>query len=1403
LQEQSSSSATSPLPSNIADARRSLLEKYLRGEVKRQLASPRRISPRDPGAESKLSFAQERLWFLDQLNPHSAVYNVPLAIRLSGHIEAETLERSVNEIVRRHEVLRTTFATVDGQPVPAINPHAQVHLAVKDFSVGPQREREAKARALLNEEAETPFDLSSGPLIRVTLVSLGNDEHVFLVVMHHIVSDGWSLVLFFQELSALYEAFSRGENSPLAGLSAQYADYAGWQREWLQGEVLEKQVAYWKNQLGGELPVLELPSDRPRPAVQTFSGERKWLVLPEPLTRSVLALSQRERVTLFITLLSVFKVLLGRYTGDEDVIVGSPIANRPEVETESIIGYFLNNLALRSDLSGDPTFREVLGRVKKTALEAYANQDVPFEKLIDALKPVRDLSRTPIFQVYFNLFNFGSEIRLPGGQQTVSFVEAWAQSEEKLSKFDLTLYAGLHEGELKLAFVYNTDLYDNDTIDLFLAHFRGLLESAVADPQKRISELELGAPSQHLLQSRVVRPINEFTEFPFQDIEQSITDRFAAQVARYPEHVAVKTRNHVWSYAELNATVNRIAGAIVGSRGPSEERVALLFEHDAPMVAGMLASLQAGKTYVPLDPHHPVERLAQIVEHSESTALLTNNQNFSLARQLVKPGLQLINVDALSEKASTVEFPKVEADRLAYILYTSGSTGQPKGVMQNHRNVLHYIRVYTNNLHLSADDRLTLFSSYCFDASVMDIYGALLNGATLYPIDVRENGLAELSEQLTNEKITVYHSTPTVYRYFINSLEDNASAVSPELRLVVLGGEKVNKSDVDSYRKLFADNCLFVNGLGPTEATVTLQNFIDKATPIAGESVPVGAPVENTEILLLNKAGKRTEVFGEIAIKSRHVALGYWRNVAATTAAFSSNGQGPAVRIYRTGDMGRRLPDGSIKFEGRKDFQIKIRGFRVELGEIESTLNLHPSVREGVVVTQANGADTRLIAYVVPEHDAKPADVHITAELRKFLRSKLPEYMVPGAYVVLQSLPLTASGKLNRRALPVPETSSSACDRHAEAAAGTPLEQTLVRIWSELLCVKTVGVNDNFFELGGHSLLAVRLFAQIEKKLGKRLPLATLFQALTIAELAAVIQKDWTPEWSSLVAIQPAGNKPPFFCVHALGGNVLEYYDLARSLGTDQPFYGLQSQGLDGKKAPHTKLEDMATHYIKELRELQPEGPYFIGGRSLGGMVAFEMARQLREQGETIGVLALLDTYPSGYAKLFRNEATARAALGRAISRTKAHIANLQSLSVNEGLHYLAKKARFAPRKMKSQIWRRIYKRYEKFGRPLPRTLRDIQEFNSLAVREYVPKVYDGRVTLFWASGDLRTSIDLVAGWRALAGGGMEVHEIPGSHLDIIKEPHVQDLAAKLSSCLEHAQAYQPGAEPEGLLERK
>ena len=1298
--------------------------------------------------------------------PASPVFNVPIAVRLSTPMDLSALQRSLKEIARRHEVFRTTFITVEGKPQPVFTADLDLRLAVIDLTTLREPERELEARRLIKEEAQRPFDLALGPLIRTGLIRLSEQESIFLLTMHHIISDGWSIVLFFQELSALHRAFANGHDSPLAELSIQYADYAAWQREWLRGEVLERQLSYWKKQLSGELPVLELPTDRPRPAIQTYPGARAGLALSRELSHALVALSQREGVTLFMTLLAGFKVLLHHYTAQDDIIIGSPIANRPRAETEGLIGFFLNNLALRTDLAGDPSFRELLSRVRKTAVDAYANQDVPFEKIIEELKPERDLSRSAIFQVYFNLFSFGDEIELPGSApQTISFVDAWLHSEENQSKFDLTLYAGLQDETLKLAFVYNSDLFEESSITRMLEHLRNLLTAVVADPETPISDYALSDKAEISIAKDDIRPANAFARFERSEIEQPITKRFEAQVRKYPVQIAVKTAHHEWSYAELNAKANQIAHSTLELVGDNEARIALLFAHDAPMIAGMLGVLKAGKTYVPLDPSSPVERLSQLLGDSQAVALLTNDESLELARKIT--GVPVLNVDSLGASVTSSDLNlKIDPSSLAYILYTSGSTGRPKGVMQNHRNVLHFIRAYTNNLHLNARDRLTLLSSYCFDAAVMDIYGALLNGATLFPLDIREEGFNALCERLSEQGITIYHSTPTVYRYFVGEMKDRRA--SPRLRLVVLGGEEVTPSDVELYENHFADDCLLVNGLGPTESTVSLQYFIDKQTAISGTRVPVGFPVDDTEVFLISRAGKRTEMYGEIAIKSEHVALGYWQNTAATSAAFSNNGSN--ARVYRTGDVGRRLPDGSIVFAGRKDLQVKIRGVRVEPGEIESALAKLPGVRECAVIATANGAgDRRLVAYAVPHQ----GESLVTSDLRSCLQRKLPDYLVPSEFVELDELPLTASGKLNRRALPAPEIS----ERNAEpagAAPRTPTEKLLAEIWRDVLGLSHIGIHENFFDLRGHSLLAVRLFAQVEKRFGRRWPLATLFQAPTIGQFAATIEREWSPEWSSLVAIKPNGSKPPFFCVHGLGGNVLEFSDLARHLDDDQPFYGLQSQGLDGKQPRLTSVEEMAAHYLKEMRELQPVGPYLIGGRSLGGTIAFEMACQLRAEGHEIGLLALLDTYPAQPARFVR--------------RLAGHATNLRGLSFAEKFGYVAQKARFVPRKIQGRIWRTVYESFQRFGWTLPRMLHSVTEFNSLAAHRYVPRAYDGRVTLFWACDDLRASNDLVTGWRVLASGGIEVQEIPGTHLNVIKEPHVAELANKLTDCLQRAQ---------------
>jgi len=1048
------------------------------------------------GSGPALSFAQQRLWILDQLDPGTPAFNLPAAARLKGPLDAAAFERTLNEIVARHESLRTTFAMNAGKPVQVITSSLEIDLPLVDLYEVEPEQRQAYMERLANEELARPFDLSRGPLLRALLVRFEPEHHVFLMTMHHIVSDGWSMIVFLRELAQIYASFSLDKPSPLSPLSIQYADFANWQREWLKDEVLEAQLGYWRERLGGDVPVLNLPTDHPRPAIQTFNGGTHTLLLPPALQESLNALSRREGTTLFMTVLAAFKTLLYRYCGESDVTIGTPIANRNRSEVEPLIGFFLNTLVLRTDLSGNPTFRELLGRVRDVALGAYAHQDIPFELLLERLQPERDLSRTPFFQVMFNMLNFfsSSTINLPN-----LVVEGFSPFEAS-AKFDLNVYAAKQENGLRLDFIYNRDLFERETIEQMANHFRNLLQSVATNPRQKLSEIPLLTEANRkeiALRATQSRPTNAFKEFPKNAIEQSISTRFEQQVAQYPDNVAVQTTESSLTYRELNTWANNVAATLPAGTGPGN--IALVFEPGATTIVAIMAALKAGRTYVPADPQNPIDRLHVILEDSQATAIVTDTKNLPLSEKLSN-GLPIINVDEVDRTVDVGRLAaKASPDSHAYILYTSGSTGQPKGVVQNHRNVLFHIRNYTNNLHICANDKLTLLSSYGFDAAVMDIFGALLNGATLCPFDIKAEGLAGFYQWLLDNEVTIYHSTPTVYRYFLDSL--TAGEQFPGIRLVVLGGEEVYKRDVDLFKQYFAPDCIFVNGLGPTESTVTLQYFITNDTPLERATVPVGYPVEGTEILLLGPAPDRTEVYGigEIAIRSPHVALGYWRTPELTSAAFTEDGD---QRTYSAGDLGRLLPDGTIAFMGRRDQQLKIRGYRIEPGEVESALQGHPLIKKAAVIARDNGnGEKQLAAYLVPR---EPAQVS-AEQIRSYLKDKLPAYMVPAQFAMLDSLPLTTTGKIDRQALSKiePEHTGPA---ESSVAPRTPVEEVMASVWSDILRREKVGIQDNFFELGGHSLLATQVLSRVRDAFNVELPLRTIFENPTIANLSRAVE---------------------------------------------------------------------------------------------------------------------------------------------------------------------------------------------------------------------------------------------------------------------------------------------------------
>lgn len=1321
------------------------------------------------------SFGQKGLWLVDQFNRGSTAYSLPILLRVAGRLDPVVLERALNEIVRRHEILRTTFSRRHGELVQVISPAARLTLPLVDLSSFPEPEREARAFEQAREESRRSFDLGQGPLFRANLWRLCDRDHLFLLNMHHVVADWWSFAVLFRELTVLYEAFEQMRESPLPDLPLQYADFAQWQRERMQGKDREEHLTFWKAALAGAPSVLDLRTDRPRAPRQTFPGACESELLPPGLTARIRALSRREGVTPFMTLLSVFFALLHRHTGQTDMVVGSPIANRTRVELESLIGLLMNTLVLRADLSGNPTFRDFLARVGRVCVDAYAHQDLPFERLLEELNPERTLSHSPLFQVMMTLQNApAAPPRLAG--LTVTALPVAAET----AKFDLAAYFEDRGEEIRASFQYNTDLFEASTVRWMLRHFRTLLEGVVSDPDLPLSRLPVLTEAERLavrVETNRVAPTNPFLEFRREEIEQSITERFEQQARRNPSRIAVRTGTHSWTYERLTREADRVARAVLELAGSGPQRIALLFEQDAPMIAAILGSLKAGKTYVPLDPTYPSERLAYMLQDSGSTVILTNERNLSLASSLGEGRCAVASLDRL-RPGSSVSVPamRVGPESVAYVLYTSGSTGQPKGVVQNHRNVLHFIRAYTNRLHIRTDERLSLLSSYSFDAAVMDIFGALLNGAALCLWDFKAQGVAGLAEWLAKEEITILHAVPTVFRAFAGSLEEEQKF--PKVRLVVLGGEEVHRGDVELYRRHFSADCLLVNGLGPTESTVALQYFLDHGTEIHRNTVPVGYAVDDTEILLLDAEGKATEIRGEIGIRSPHVALGYWGKSELTQTAFLPDPEGGTRRIYRTGDLGRRLPDGAIEFVGRKDSRVKIRGHRIELREIEETLEKHPSVREAVVVVREEMlGGQRLIAYLVRDPKQHPS----IPELRALLEGKLPDFMIPSSFVWLDSFPLTPSGKVDRAALPAPGHEPPMTER-VSVGPRTVLESRLVRIWERVLDVRPVGVTDNFFDLGGHSLLAVHLLTQIEKATGRTLPLSTIFQAQTVAEMAARLEEQKAPSsWSSLLAIQPGGSRPPLFCVHAQGSEALEYRAFARYLGPDQPLYGLAPQGLDGRLPPHDRVEDMAGHYIREVREVQPEGPYYLGGWSFGGVIAFEMARQLQAVGQEVAFLALFDTY----SRLW--DRPARPSSFRFVWRRLGfHFAAVRRLEPGGRFRYLVRKGSSAL----AWIRRHLRALYGSLRHPLPPAVDQVRAAHQRAAVVYVPKSYEGGMTLFRATGlGLASSDDPYLGWGEVSGIDIEVIEVPGAHRSILREEEdIRALAEKLCERLRLAQ---------------
>jgi len=1349
----------------LTGAKRALLELQLMKKNQRKEKTRQSITARNLKS-APLSYNQQGLWVLNQLMPGESVYHSPTAARLIGKLDVPALQQALQAIVARHDSLRTIFQIVDGEPIQVVQDFV-LDVPVIDLASIDEDQREAEALNILKREARSPFDLSVGPLIRACILRLREDEHIVLVTMHHVVTDGWSFGIFHRELSSFYEAFAFNRPAPYSDLPLQYIDYALWQRDWFAGEVYPAQLKYWKQQFATMPPALELPTDHPRPNVQAyraFRGNQHTITLPVDLTRRIKSLCQQENVTLFMVLMAAYQILLHRYTGEADIVVGTPIAGRPVSEIEPLIGLFINTLAIRSQVSGEATVRDFLNHVRQVALGAYAHQDLPFERLVKELQPDRTLSHNPLFQVMFVL---QSEEILPLNLPGVTAQHF--RIDHVMANFDLTLDITERGDELACMFESNADLFEPETITRLMGHFENLLESMTRNAGQRVSELTLLTEAER---QQLLYDWNETTTE--KETAASIQEMIERQVAATPEALALVCDDEELTYKELNERANRLAHYLRERGVRPDTMVGMCLHRSANLIVALLGILKAGGAYVPLDPMYPEGRLELMMNDSGAPLLLTEA---SLAGKVPAPEDSIIYLDAITgelAKQSKANPERVnDPENLAYVIYTSGSTGKPKGVLVPHRSVVNLLAGTRKTPGMNSRDVVLAITTVSFDIAVSEVILPLIVGAKMI-LASRETASdgAKLLRTIRERKVTFIDATPATWRLLLAA----GWKGTPGLTAICTG----EAMPLDLAVSLTERAGRVWNGYGPTETTVW-SSFYEVKSDL--KRVLIGRPVANTSAYVLDPNGQPVPigVTGELFIGGECVTHGYHNRPELTAERFLPDPFRPGSRMYKSGDVVRYLPDGNIECLGRNDNQVKLRGYRIELGEIETALTEHHAVRQAVVVPNKQNDDLRLVAYLI----ASNGSLHYS-EVREYLQTRLPDYMVPSVYLTVDSFPLSPAGKVDRRALPPPEDFKRETEK-GFVAPRNELELKLTRIWEQVLRVSPIGTDENFFDLGGHSLLAVKLFAEIEKSFGKNLPLATLFQAPTVRQLARVLlDEGWQAAWSSLVPIQTGGARSPFFCMHSVGGNVLEYHELARLLGPEQPFYGLQAKGLDGKSDPHTSIKEMAAHYIKEMREIQPAGPYLLGGRSSGGTIAFEMACQLEALGEQVALLALFDTFPSGYFKLLNSSFGKR--LIRRAKKWQSHLINLSSLNAADKVRYVATKLQYVPAKTKHKIYRRAYKIYQKFGRPLPPVLQNVEQINFAAVKDYQPQVYNGDLTLFLAT-DLTADYDSKDGWRELVKGRIDTYEIPGNHLNIIKEPSVGTLAEKLRAALDQTEA--------------
>jgi len=1038
-----------------------------------------------------LSFAQERMWFLNQLEPNSSFYNELLTWQFHGYLNVVTLSKSLNKIIQRHSTLRTNFAIVNGQPTQVIAANLTLNVAIIDLQDVAEPEREVQR--LATAKVEEPFDLVSSPLIRATLVKLAETEHVLLLTIHHIVFDGWSRDIFLQELATIYSAFCKNLSPELPELPIEYVDFSVWQRQYLQQEMLLPQLSYWEQQLSGAPVLFELSTDRVRQPTQTYRGACYRFSLSKELTLALISLSQQQKVTLFMTIYAVFQTLLYRYTGQTDICVGTQIVNRERPEIKELIGLFVNTLVLRTDMSGNPSFNALLDRVRKVTLSAYAHRDLPFEKLVEKLRPERSLSYTPLVQVMLVLMNAPPDIQMEG--LTVSQIAV----ETSTAKFDLGLFLENTDKGLTGDWVYNTDLFEPATIARIAEHFQTLLEAVVTAPETRVSSLEmLTKQEQHQLLWEWNNTVVEYPDHKY------IHQVFEEQVERSPDAVAIVFERQQLTYRQLNAKANQLAHFLQKLGVGKERLVGICVEHSLLMAVAVLGILKAGGAFVPLASAYPQDRLAYMLDESQSLVLLTQQH---LVDGLPANKVKVVCLDSvegtISQENDENPVNNVTSENLAYVIFTSGSTGQPKGILMTHEGVVSRVN-RTQEIHeFTSDDRILLSGNTSFDLFIWEFFIPLLTGARIVAIDPQKIGdFDNLIDLINREKVTIARFVPPILKML---LENKKFTSCSSIRRVITGGDKLTVDLMEAF--ISSSNAELYNQYGPSERPSSITWRCQRRE--GQTSIPIGRPLPNTEVYILDKIGNLVPigVVGELHIGGSGLARGYLNKPDLTEEKFIPNpfNRKPGSRIYKTGDLARYLPDGNLEFVGRLDNQVKIRGFRIELEGIEAVLSQHPEVQQVLVISREDQPDDpRLVAYFVPLKEQVPT----LRALRSFLKQKLPDYMIPSAFVSLEAIPLTPNGKVDRHALPAPDTSNFS---QSFVLPCTLTEKVLAAIWIEVLGLEQVSIHDNFFEVGGHSLLATQVVSRLRQAFSVELPLRHMFELPTVAELALEIEKiDWT-----------------------------------------------------------------------------------------------------------------------------------------------------------------------------------------------------------------------------------------------------------------------------------------------------